>query len=119
MILENIRDKKLLELYEILTRSDFEGEMKDEFVVSILYIVKCLDSIQKGERTVKKNHLMGVAKEVARVYETSEKEEFKHISIMAWARASASWASRSFGSPFSSTADSSSIFWSSFSMASV
>ncbi len=87
MILENIRDKKLLELYEMLTRSDFEGEMKDEFVVSILYTVKCLDSIQKTERIIKKNHLMGVAKEVARLYETSEKEEFRHISIMAWAKA--------------------------------
>jgi len=37
LILENIRDRKLLELYEMLTRSDFKGEMKDGFVVSLLY----------------------------------------------------------------------------------
>ena len=87
MILENKRDQKLLQLYEMLTRSDFAGEMKDEFCVCLLYIVRCLDSAQKAERTIEKKHLMGVAKEVARVYETSEKEEFKHISIMAWAKA--------------------------------
>ncbi len=87
MILENIRDRKLLELYEMLTRSDFKGEMKDEFVVSLIYTLRCLDSIQKAERVIEKRYLLGVAKEVTRIYETSEKEQLNHISIMAWAKA--------------------------------
>ena len=85
MILENVRDKKLMQLYETLTRSDFEGSIQDEYVICLLYTIRCLDSLQKTDRFIKKKDMMNIAKEIFRIYETSEKD-YEDISIMAYTK---------------------------------
>ena len=68
MLMENYRDRKLLELYQILTGSDLKEEIKDEFVICTLYAMRCIDT---GRKTydVDRNHFIGIAKEALRIYE--------------------------------------------------
>ena len=43
---EHYRDKKLKQLYQTLTRSDFAGDFEDDYVLSVLYAMRCIDCHQ-------------------------------------------------------------------------
>lgn len=86
MILENVRDKKLLELYAMLTRSDFKGNMNDTFVVRMLYATMCIEialneSRYNSKLQLNKNDILNCAKEVIRVYDEKLYDESDNYSI--------------------------------------
>jgi len=87
MILENYVDSKLTVLYEKLTRTDFSGNPSDEYVVSLLYAMRCLDSCIKDYETIPKRYYVPFAKEIIRIYETCEDQQSNNVSIMAWTKA--------------------------------
>ena len=87
MLLENYRDSKLKELYRRLTRSDLKGGMEDEYIVTLLYAMRCLDSSMKDYDLIPEKYFVNYAKELIRIYETCESEGTNNISIMAYARA--------------------------------
>lgn len=87
MLLENYRDSKLKVLYQKLTRSDFKGGMDDEYIVTLLYAMRCLDSSMRNYDQIPERHFVDYAKELIRIYETCENEEMNNTSIMAYARA--------------------------------
>ena len=87
MLLENILDSKLMALYQALTKSDFKGNIADEYVVSLLYAMRCLDSSIKEYEEIPHRHFVDYAKEVIRIYETCEDEYINNTSIKAWSKA--------------------------------
>ena len=78
MIVENIRDKKLLELYTTLTRSDLKGNINDTFVIRMLYTLLYVDALFKDES---KENKIGLAKEVIRAYDEKLYDDSDYISI--------------------------------------
>lgn len=82
MILENIRDKKLLELYIALTRSNFKGAMNNSYVVRLLYALLCVD-IKAKERglSMAGNRMLDYAKEIIRIYDVKEYNETDDYSV--------------------------------------
>lgn len=82
MILENIRDKKLLDLYVALTKSDFKGYMNDTYVVRLLYGMLCFDSaLYERKISMDKNKMLDFAKEVIRAYDEMVYNESDKFSI--------------------------------------
>ena len=85
MILENIRDRKLIELYQMLTRSDMNGNAKDSWVVKMLYALNCVDELVAKSGVISKKEYVIFAKEVVRISETEDNEgENLLISLPAW-----------------------------------
>lgn len=88
MIVETIRDKKLVSLYTALTNSDFKGEIEEVELVCILYAMLCIDLSRKDyEEYFNKNlksplDFVRYAKELIRVYETSLNGEHNENSVM-------------------------------------
>ena len=82
MLLENYRDRKLKELYQALTRSDFNGNVEDEYVVSLLYVMMCIDPLQDHE-TIRERNYVDIAKEIIRVYDESSRQ-YEEVSLMIW-----------------------------------
>ena len=64
MILENYRDRKLKELYQVITRSDFKGNLEDDYMLSVMYAMRCIDRIQENDPFIKENDYVNVAKEI-------------------------------------------------------
>lgn len=85
MILENIRDRKLIELYQMLTRSDMNGNAKDSWVVKMLYALNCVDELVAKSGVISKKEYVIFAKEVVRISETEDNDgKSLLISLPAW-----------------------------------
>ena len=85
MILENIRDKKLIELYQMLTRSDMNGNIKDGWVIKMLYALNCVDSLVSQSGVISSKEYVVFAKEVVRISETEDNDgENLYISLPVW-----------------------------------
>ncbi|MCR4634318.1 MAG: hypothetical protein K5648_09360 [Erysipelotrichaceae bacterium] len=87
LILEHIRDKKLRQLYQALTRTDFNGNYEDDYVLSVLYAMRCIDVCQSQKAVCKERDYVDLAKEIIRISDVSEENDFEEISIMSWTRA--------------------------------
>ena len=87
MILEHVRDKKLKQLYQVLTRSDFNGNFEDDYVLSVLYAMRCIDVCQSKEKVCQERDYVDLAKEIIRIYDASDEQDFEDISIESWTRA--------------------------------
>ncbi len=85
MILENYRDIKLKQLYQALTRSDFNGNIEDDYMLSVMYAMRCIDCNQGKGIKIPEKHYVPLAKEIIRVYDTSEKD-LEDLSIMSFTR---------------------------------
>ena len=85
MILDNIRDTKLMQLYTALTHSDFKGNYEDTFIIEMLFAVLVIDLIANGSRkeNMKAGDMVNLAKEVLRIYETDD-GEMSYLSIRNW-----------------------------------
>lgn len=75
MIIETIRNKKLLTLYTTLTGSDFKGNREDDELVKLLYSILCLEKSIPCD--VNCDHIFKsgydyvlLSKELIRLYET-------------------------------------------------
>ena len=85
MILENIRDRKLIELYQMLTRSDMNGNIKDGWVIKMLYALNCVDALISQSGIISKKEYVIFAKEVVRISETEDNDgENMYISLPVW-----------------------------------
>ena len=87
MILEHIRDRKLKQLYQALTRSDFSGNYEDDYVLSVLYAMRCIDVCQSQQTVCREKDYVDLATEIIRISDVSEENDFGEISIMSWTRA--------------------------------
>ncbi len=87
MLLENYRDNKLMVLYQKLTRSDFKGNPQDEYIVTLLYALRCIDNCNRNDNMVPEKKYVDFAKEIIRIYETCEDQQANNVSIMAWTKA--------------------------------
>ncbi len=65
MLLESYRDRKLSELYSLLTHSDMKGSLQDEYVICTLYAMRCIDA----SKAVTGKQILALAKEAMRAYE--------------------------------------------------
>ena len=84
---EHYRDKKLKQLYQTLTRSDFAGDFEDDYVLSVLYAMRCIDCHQSPSFKIPERHSVDLAKEIIRIYDTSEEADLDDLSIYAFTRA--------------------------------
>ena len=66
MILEHYRDRPLLKLYTMLTRSDLAGELEDEYVICVLYALRCID-VNRKLYDSKGGQIVLLAKEAVRI----------------------------------------------------
>lgn len=85
---EKRADEKILELYQILTKSDFKGYYEDTFVVEMLFTVLTLDLIinSKTPTTLKPKEIYNLAKEILRIYEQDD-STFSYLSVRNWIEA--------------------------------
>lgn len=79
---------KTLQLYSILSHSDFKGNYEDGYTIERLFALLCLDltvnKLTPGK--YKANELLDLATEVIRIVETSD-NMISNYSIMNWCRA--------------------------------
>ena len=87
LLLEHIRDKKLKQLYQALTQSDFNGNYEDDYVLSLLYAMRCIDVCQSEEKVAQEREYVDLAKEIIRIADTSDEEDLEDVSILSWTRA--------------------------------
>ena len=87
MILDNYVDNRMMKLYEILTNTDFKGNIKDERVISLLYTMRCIDKCINEFDPIDRKYYILIAKEINRLYSTCEERQSNNVSIMAWTRA--------------------------------
>ena len=88
IILDNIRDSKLMQLYAALTKSDLKGHYEDTYMVEILFTVLTLDLIINSDETMQMDErdIMRMAKEIVRIYERDDKE-LSYFSVRNWTEA--------------------------------
>lgn len=80
-----MRDRKLLQLYIALTRSDLKGNYEDTYMIELLFTILVIDLIvNSGEETdMKAKDIVNLAKEIVRIYET-EDDKLSYFSIRNW-----------------------------------
>ena len=86
MLLEHYRDDKLKKLYQMLTRSDFKGNFEDNYILSVLYAMACIDRCQEKDCFLKEKDYVILGKEIIRIYDTSE-DRYDDYSIYLFTKA--------------------------------
>ena len=90
---EEIRIRnKTLELYKLLSRSDFKGNYEDAYTIEQLFTLLCLDVIVNSKRDLderlkkmKEKHMLELAKEIIRMVETDD--GMSNFSVYNWTSA--------------------------------
>ena len=79
---------KTLELYKLLSRSDFKGNYEDAYTIEQLFTMLCLDVLinVKVGHNIKGGDLLDLAKEVIRLFEL-DNGEVSNYSVMNWCHA--------------------------------
>ena len=79
---------KTLELYKLLSRSDFKGNYEDAYTIEQLFTMLCLDVLinVKGGHNIKGGDLLDLAKEVIRLFELDD-GDVSNYSVMNWCKA--------------------------------
>lgn len=80
-----MRDAKLLQLYQALTKSDMKGNYEDTYIIEMLFTVLVIDMIENdGKKTeMKPKNMVNLAKEIVRIYETDH-SELSYYSVRNW-----------------------------------
>lgn len=88
IILDNIRDTKLMQLYQALTKSDLKGRYEDTFMVELLFTILTIDLIVNSDKPTDMDakDIIRLGKEIVRIYET-ENSELSYFSVRNWAEA--------------------------------
>lgn len=75
MIREYLTDRRLIELYEKMTESDFQGNTTDTYVIELMYAMMCTDLVNGDEKVIGKEpmQLLQLSKEVVRIFETDDR----------------------------------------------
>ena len=82
-MLEKKRDRKLTDLYRILTRSDLNGHIESDRTVRNLYAIYCLDAINRQEIPLNEDEYLILSRKLMRIDET-RLYDWDH-SLVAWA----------------------------------
>ena len=84
---------KTLDLYRLLTRSDFEGNYEDAYTIEQLFTLLCLDVIVHSKsgldpklKNMKPKQMLDLAKEIIRMAER-EDGGMSNYSVYNWANA--------------------------------
>ena len=78
------RDRKLTDLYQILTHSDLQGHMESDRIVVTLYALYCIDAVNRQKMPLNEEEYLIRARELARIDET---QLFDYdCSMKTWAR---------------------------------
>ena len=78
------RDRKLTDLYQILTHSDLQGHMESDRIVVTLYALYCIDAVNRQEMPLNEEEYLILARELVRIDET---QLFDYdYSMKTWAR---------------------------------
>ena len=93
LLFEEIRIRnKTLELYKLLSRSDFKGNYEDAYTIEQLFTLLCLDVIVNSKRDLderlkkmKEKHMLELAKEIIRMVETDD--GMSNFSVYNWTSA--------------------------------
>lgn len=79
-----IRDNKLIELYKLLTGSDFKGSYEDTYIVELLYALMCVDLASDFHNLKFMADVMyDLAIEIIRIFETDDNKP-SSFSIDNW-----------------------------------
>ena len=83
--MDSVRDAKLLQLYQALTKSDMKGNYEDTYIIEMLFTVLVIDMIENdGKKTeMKPKNMVNLAKEIVRIYETDH-SELSYYSVRNW-----------------------------------
>ena len=69
-MLEKERDRKLTDLYQILTKSDLKGHIESNGIVRNLYAIYCLDAVNGREIALNENDYLILSRQLMRIDET-------------------------------------------------
>lgn len=83
-MLEKKRDRKLTDLYQILTRSDFKGRIETNRIIRSLYAIYCLDAVNRQKMPLNEEDYLLLARELLRIEETPLFDYDR--SLMTWAK---------------------------------
>ena len=86
MLMEKYLDNRLMVLYQKLTKSDFKGNVENEYIVSLLYALRCIDRCNRNNILIPEKKYVSYAREIIRIYETCEEQGTDRNSIMAWTK---------------------------------
>ena len=79
---------KTLELYKLLSRSDFNGNYEDAYTIEQLFTLLCVDLISNSKDNsikLKPKEMLELAKDIIRVFEIEE--SVSNFSVYNWTRA--------------------------------
>lgn len=85
-LLGGFRDKKLIQLYTALSKSDFKGNYEDTYTIELMFALMCLDlsaNVKKGVE-INPSDLCLLARNVVRL---ADDGELSDISFMNWSDA--------------------------------
>lgn len=85
-IIENERDKKVMQLYTVLSRSDFKGNYEDTYTIELVYALMCLDLAvnSKSGLEFNPNEFILLSKELVRIVDIDG--ELDKYSFINWAQ---------------------------------
>lgn len=86
MLLEDYRDRRLLTLYQTLTKSDLRGYYEDTYMVELMFALLCLDLSANAKRhlELKPSEYTLLARELIRIVDDGELDRY---SVYYWADA--------------------------------
>lgn len=86
-IWENERDKKVLQLYTVLSHSDFKGNYEDTYIIELVFALMCLDLIANSKDGLELNpkEFILLSKELVRIIDIDG--ELDIYSFANWAQA--------------------------------
>ena len=69
-MLEKKRDRKLTDLYQILTKSDLKGHIESNGIVRNLYAIYCMDAVNGRKIALDDNDYLILSRQLMRIDET-------------------------------------------------
>ena len=87
MIINYYAENRIAELYRLLTHSDFQGNYEDDMVVTLLYVMSCIDSFNRDGKYLADKEYVVCAKQILRINETYELRQVADVSLKSWSKA--------------------------------
>ena len=81
---KTITDEMLMMLYMKMTGSNLMGDFEDDYVLSVLYAMRCVDCFRNMYNVIKPSETAAIGKLVLDIYESSPSLNMDYVSIEAW-----------------------------------
>ena len=82
---ETEENQLLTLVYVHMTRSDLKGYFEDDYYVSVIYAMRCIDIYRKDYDIFKANETAAAGVLLLKIYESSELINMPYISFDSWA----------------------------------